>query len=226
MSMLPGFGERTVPVRVKLAATVAFTMIVAPAIAVNIPEIPWYRLGFTEVVTGLTIGFLFRLFVFALQTAGAMAAQAASFSQLFASVASAEPQPVVSNLLVMSALALLAIAGVHVAIAELLIQSYRMVPPGSSLAASALTGDAILNISRTFSASLTIAAPFVCLSFLYNLTLGFINRAMPQLMVAFVGAPFLTLAGLTILALSAPLGLTYWLEHVLAFSPDASGWLR
>lgn len=226
MAFLPGFGERVVPVRIKLAATIAFTIVVLPTMSADLPVLPWYRLVLTEVATGLTIGFLFRLFVFGLQTAGAIAAQAASFSQLFGSVASAEPQPVISNLLVMSALALLAIAGVHVAVAELLIQSYRLVPPGSDLQAAALAENAIGGVSRTFAASLTIAAPFVCLSFLYNLTLGFINRAMPQLMVAFVGAPFLTLAGLTLLALSTPLGLTYWLENVLAFSPDPSGWLR
>ncbi|MFC3118840.1 flagellar biosynthetic protein FliR [Jhaorihella thermophila] len=35
----------------------------------------------------------------------------------------------------------------------------------------------------------SLSAPFVIASLLYNLTLGAINRAMPQLMVTLVGAP-------------------------------------
>ena len=51
---------------------------------------------------------------------------------------------------------------------------------------------------------------FVVAALLYNLALGAINRAMPQLMVSFVGAPALTLGGLALLALSAPVILTVW----------------
>ena len=45
--------------------------------------------------------------------------------------------------------------------------------------------------------------------------LGVINRAMPQLMVAFVGAPAITAAGLLLLALAAPILLDIW-----------AGWMR
>ncbi len=45
---------------------------------------------------------------------------------------------------------------------------------------------------------------------LYNLTLGIINRAMPQLMVVFVGAPAITAAGLVLLMLLAPVMLGLW----------------
>ncbi|MFY8145461.1 MAG: flagellar biosynthetic protein FliR, partial [Rhodobacter sp.] len=44
-----------------------------------------------------------------------------------------------------------------------------------------------------------------------------INRAMPQLMVAFVGAPALTAGGLVLLALSTPLALAVWLAALNGF---------
>ena len=50
----------------------------------------------------------------------------------------------------------------------------------------------------------TLAAPFVLVSVLYNLTLGVINRAMPQLMVVFVGAPVITGLGLAVLFADGP----------------------
>ena len=56
----------------------------------------------------------------------------------------------------------------------------------------------------------SLAAPFVIAAFAYNLALGAINKAMPQLMVAFIGAPAITAGGLLILMLAAPVILTYW----------------
>ena len=46
--------------------------------------------------------------------------------------------------------------------------------------------------------------------FAYNVALGAINRAMPQLMVAFIGAPAITAAGLLILLLASPVILHFW----------------
>jgi flagellar biosynthetic protein FliR len=40
--------------------------------------------------------------------------------------------------------------------------------------------------------------------------MGVINRAMPQLMVSFVGAPAITFGGLLLLALITPLLLEIW----------------
>ena len=54
--------------------------------------------------------------------------------------------------------------------------------------------------------------PFVIAALIYNVALGVINRAMPQLMVAFVGAPALTLGGLLLLYLSAPVMLSVWID--------------
>ena len=46
--------------------------------------------------------------------------------------------------------------------------------------------------------------------FAYNVALGAINRAMPQLMVAFIGAPAITAGGILILMLAAPVILHFW----------------
>ena len=62
-----------------------------------------------------------------------------------------------------------------------------------------------------------LAMPFVIASLIYNLALGVINRAMPQLMVAFVGAPAITFAGLFLLFAGAPLILSVWSDALFAF---------
>jgi flagellar biosynthetic protein FliR len=54
-------------------------------------------------------------------------------------------------------------------------------------------------------------------SLVYNVVLGVINRAMPQLMVSFVGAPALTAGGLLLFFLAAPIMLAIWLATFSAF---------
>jgi flagellar biosynthetic protein FliR len=53
--------------------------------------------------------------------------------------------------------------------------------------------------------------PFAIAALIYNVALGVINRAMPQLMVAFVGAPALTAGGLLLLYAAAPVMLSVWI---------------
>jgi flagellar biosynthetic protein FliR len=67
-----------------------------------------------------------------------------------------------------------------------------------------------------------LAAPFVIGSGLYNLALGAINKAMPQLLVAFVGAPALALGGLLLMLIAAPLMVSVWLSifNDLSAAPD------
>ena len=74
-------------------------------------------------------------------------------------------------------------------------------------------------VAQAFALGFSLAAPFVIAAFAYNLALGAINRAMPQLMVAFVGAPAITAGGLLILMLAAPVILHFWsgrLDRLLA----------
>lgn len=76
VALTPGFGDSSVPQRVKLALVVAFTLVVTPALADRIgPEaVPSFLALGGEVVAGLLLGIGMRLFILALQTAAAMIA--------------------------------------------------------------------------------------------------------------------------------------------------------
>jgi flagellar biosynthesis protein FliR len=215
MLMLPAFGEQVVSVRIRLAIALAFTAIVAPAVADRLPTSEPYRpaLFASEVIIGLILGFGLRLFVFALQIAGAIAAQATTLSQMFGGLAT-EPQPIIGNVLIIGGLALAVAAGLHVRVAEMLILSYAALPAGRIPVPADAAELGVAQIGRAFSLGFSLAAPFVIASVLYNTALGFINRAMPQLAVSFVGAPALTLGALALFAVAAPGALAAWL-HVL-----------
>lgn len=219
VSLLPAFGERSIPVCVKLGIAIAFTLVVTPA--VPSPDalpglLPMARLVGTEVLIGMALGMGLRLFVLALQTAGSIAAQSTSLSQLLGGAA-VDPVPAMGYFLTLAGLALAALMGLHIRAAQFLVHSYSLFPMGLAPAAADLSQWGVQQISRSFGLAFALAMPFVIASLIYNLALGVINRAMPQLMVAFVGAPAITFAGLFLLFAGGPLILSTWSDALFAF---------
>lgn len=218
MTLMPGFGDQWVPMRVRLALTVAFTLTTFPSVADRVSGLDPLPAAVVEVVVGLMLGAGLRLLIICLQITGSIAAQASSLAQLFGG-AGVEPQPAIGHLLSVGGLALAVAFGLHVKVAALLIASYDLFPPGLRPAANEMAGWGIALISHTFSLAFSLAAPFVLASSVYNLALGAINRAMPQLMVSFVGAPAMAAGGLVLLTLAAMPTLALWrvaVEHFLA----------
>ncbi|MBL3572945.1 flagellar biosynthetic protein FliR [Rhodovulum sulfidophilum] len=216
MAMLPAFGERAVPIRVRLGLALAFTAVVSPAVSPGLIETPpSLALAFaTETVIGLALGLILRLMILALQMAGEIAAQATSLSQILGA-ASMDPQPAMGRLMLMAGLALAVMSGLHVRAAEAMILSYDLLPAGRFPDAGDLADWGVGGIAKGFALAATLAMPFVIASLIYNVALGVINKAMPQLMVAFVGAPAITAGGLVILFLSLPPMLTFWQDRLL-----------
>ncbi|MGB7323086.1 MAG: flagellar biosynthetic protein FliR [Albidovulum sp.] len=226
MALIPGFGEQSVPNRVKLVLALAFTTIVAPVVALPVAALTTdltlvLRCLATESLIGLALGMVLRLMVLVLEMAGSIAAQSTSLSQLFG--AGGEPMPTMSHLFVAAGLALAMMGGLHVRVAEVLILSYDALPPGVFPDAEVMRGWGVSHIGRAFALAFSLAAPFVIAALIYNVALGAINRAMPQLMVAFVGAPALTAGALLLLAVAAPLVLTAWAGSFATFLADPFG---
>ena len=222
LALVPAFGEQSVPVRVKLALAMAFTLIVQPVVATFIPSVPDQAgqaagLIVVEIVNGALFGLMLRFFILALQIAGAIAAQSTSLSQLFGGASGAEPQPAIGHIMIVSALALITILGLHVRLAVFMIQTYTLIPAGTLPSPQVVADAGLREVTRCFGLGFTLAAPFVIASLIYNVTLGVINRAMPQLMVAFVGAPAITAGGLVLLMLAAPVMLSVWSGGLFAF---------
>jgi flagellar biosynthesis protein FliR len=218
MALIPAFGEQMVPQRVRIVLALAFTSIVAPAVGAGLPILDdaMPKLLITETLCGLALGIALRLFVHALQIAGAIAAQATSLAQIFGGTGP-EPQPAIGHLLTIAGLALAVTSGLHIRVAQYLIYSYEILPAGLMPNPSDMADWGVVQITRAFGLAFSLAAPFVIAAFLYNLALGIINRAMPQLMVAFVGAPALTAGGLVVLALVMPYMLAAWVTALNGF---------
>jgi flagellar biosynthetic protein FliR len=216
LSLMPSFGEHSIPMRIKLMLALVMSAGVAPALTFPAQMPHPLMLIFTEILAGGLLGLIVRLFILALQVAGSIAAQATSLAQLLGG-ATTEPLPALGHVLVVGGLALISIFDLHVKAVLFFATSYSLLPlglfPDGPLVGSWGSGQ----VSKMFSLAFSIAAPFIILSVIYNLMLGAINRAMPQLMVAFVGAPLITAGALGLFALAAPLMLATWIEAFSSF---------
>jgi flagellar biosynthesis protein FliR len=224
MALVPAFGEQAVPQRIKLVLALAFTAVTAPALGPDLAglDVPFAKLMATETIAGLLLGIGLRLFVHALQIAGSIAAQAATLSQFFGG-AGLEPQPAFTNVLVVAGLAAAVATGLHIRVAEMLILSYSPLPAGQWPGAADVSTWGLAQITRAFTLGFSLAAPFTLASVIYNVAIGVVNRAMPQLMVSMIGAPALTLGGLALLAVSAPMALGLWIQMLNAYAANPFG---
>lgn len=215
--LMPAFGEQSVPQKVKVILALMLTAIVLPAVATRLQSAQSRPFAAAEeVLAGLALGIGMRLFILALQMAGTIIAQTTSLSQLFGG-ATPEPQPAIGNLLTMASLALAMRAGLHVKAASLLIVSYDFLPAGHFPVASDLATWGLQRVVQATLLAFSLAAPFVIASVLYNLALGVINRAMPQMPVSLVGAPLMTAGALGLMAVMVPVALLIWMEGFDAF---------
>ncbi len=220
VSLLPALGESSIPARVKLALAICMSLIVFPVVQdisfANLTGAVWFGAAVGEVGIGLWFGLLLRVFVFCLQTAGSIAAQSTSLSQILGT-AGVEPLPAIGHVITMAGMTLALSFGLHVSAAQYVIGSYSVFPVGQFPDIAVITETGVAQIAWGFQLAFSLAAPFFILSLLYNLTLGVINRAMPQLMVAFVGAPVITTGALVLLAIAIPVILKTWADALFEF---------
>lgn len=214
VALLPGFGEQVIPARVRLGLAVAFSLVVWPLLAGDALALdaarPFFAMMLIEAAAGLLIGLSIRLMVLALQFAGSVAAQSTALAQIFGPGVTPDPLPAIGNILMLAGVTLAVASGLHVKAALAMAQSYAILPLGMPLPAADVAAWGTAHVARAFALGFSLAAPFVIATFAYNLALGAINRAMPQLMVAFIGAPAITAGGMLILMLASPVILGYW----------------
>jgi len=226
-ALLPGFGEAMIPARVRLGVAIALTLVVAPLIAPEFaavdPDRPFQLLMLIEAGAGLLLGLALRLMVLALQLAGSIAAQSTALAQIFGAGATPDPMPAIGNILMLAGVALAVAGDLHVKAALAMARSYEILPIGAALPAEDVAAWGVARVGMAFGLGFSLAAPFVIAAFAYNLALGAINKAMPQLMVAFIGAPAITAGAIALLLLASPLMLTYWSGRLDAALLDPLG---
>ncbi|MEO8530346.1 MAG: flagellar biosynthetic protein FliR, partial [Deltaproteobacteria bacterium] len=186
-SMAPVIGERMIPQRVKLAATLGVTVLLVPLFGpVKVDAFPAAILH--EASTGLLFGVIFRMLSVAIQMAGVIIAQSGSLAQMFPGMVE-DSSPALGSLVNTLALAVAAGLGIQFVFVEVIVRLFEVFPIGQGVLAAWSAETMVSSVTRATVLAFQLAAGFVLASLFYNLVLGFANRVMPQLMLTMIGAP-------------------------------------
>jgi len=219
---MPGIGEQTVPVQTRvlilLGLSAAFSMTGFMTAPPTDSFASYAGVIATEVAIGFGLGVVLRVTIWTLNIAGTVISQSIGLSQLLGIALEHEQQTLTANLLSMAGAALLLSADFHIKAMASLLRLYTDIPIG---AMDAMNTDMLVQaFFSAFGFAIMLAWPFVAVNLLYNICLGFINKALPSLMVAFVGAPLMIGAGTILLAISIMGLLVVWEGRI----PDIVVW--
>jgi len=206
----PLFGARTVPARVRVMLAVLLAFVVFPQVAVpgevSVISPAGALLIARELVIGFALGFLVQMLFGAVAMAGEIIAL--SMGLAFASVVDPDrgvSVPVIGQyFVVMSTLLFLALNG-HLALLQLLIESFGLLPPavaGLNAAGFVELADAA---GRMFEAAIMVALPAATVLLVASVSMGLIARSAPQLNIFAVGFPMTLMLGIVALLFSLPL---------------------
>ena len=203
----PLFGARWLPLQVRVI--MAFSMGAAvvgltPTMDVNmLTSSTGIVLIFTEIAVGLTAGLTLTIWFAAMLMAGEKIATSAGLG--FA--AQVDPMtgantPVVSQVLYLFLLVIfLSVDGHLIAIATM-IESYRILPPGSPVAPNVLIGAGISAAGSMFLSAAIIMLPIAMVLLMINVTVGIISRSAPTLNLFSFGFPITMLGTFIVLYFS------------------------
>ncbi len=206
----PVFGAASVPVQLRLVVALAIGI---PALATTpfvLPEggvasVAGFALVTGEVLAGLALGFAVQIGFSAALVAGETIGNTMGLG--FASMM--DPQsgtsaPVIATFLsILGTFLFLAMNG-HLALATVVVESYRVLPPGGGMMSAEAIRGLVLFGGILFAAGLAIALPVGFALILVQLVMAMLARSAPQLNLFAVGLPATLLAGIVLLAIAAP----------------------
>lgn len=221
--LMPGLSSARVPVQVRLFVAVAATFamlahlwgVILPAAdrnpAVLAPMIV------SELLTGGLIGLLARLYMMALQFMGTAMAMLIGYGGVAGpGIENGEPQGPLGDLISFSALLLLFVFDFHHEIIRALIQSYQVAPIDAFFDPRAALVDLTDTLGDAFTIVLRLGSPFLAYALLVNLTIGFVNKLVPQIPVYFISLPMVVAGGLILLYFGIATMLSLFADGFLA----------
>lgn len=195
ITTLPGLSAVFVSIRIRLLLALALSLLLLPIVGPTLPELPATPIGLllavlAEVVVGVFIGLLPRIIVAALHMAGSVAALSMSLANAMVQDPVAESQTsTVAGFFGIFGLVLIFVTDLHHLMLEAIVNSYALFPAGNPLPVGDFAEAITSTLGESMVLALQLAAPFVVVSFVYNLGLGLLGRLMPQLPVFFFGLP-------------------------------------
>lgn len=207
--VVPVFGSRTIPARLKLTLSLLVAALLAPLLVATAPILlDWSSMLMSvlrEVAVGLLMGFAGVLVFSAIQMAAHFVGVQIGFG--FSSVIdpfSAESSSFLGPFYVLLATIIFMAADGHHALIWALVHSFQLVPLGE-FSPSPVIGERLVVLSTmAFGTAIRLAIPTVGTVLLTDAAMGLIMRTIPQMNVFTVGLPLKLAVGMLSLAAVMP----------------------
>lgn len=217
--LLPGFSSNYVNAKARLTIALGVSLLLMPLLVSGLPGLPPTSIGLAiliagEVLVGLFLGLVARVFTVALQTAGTMIS-------LFSSLANALIQDPISNqqssilaaFLGTMGMTLLFVTDLHHLMIRGIGESYSLFVPGQPLPIADFSALLARRVADAFTLGVQLASPFIVTSMIYYIGLGILGRLMQALPVFFVAMPIQIGGQIMLLALSLSTIMMYFLSR-------------
>jgi flagellar biosynthetic protein FliR len=212
--LLPGPGGKPLPPVFRLGVALALTMVVYPVASVRAwpVELTWAPVvagAVGEVVTGLALGFVGRFIFFLIETAGRiMASEIGLAAAPGFEMPDPAREPLASFISTFGILLFFRLGG-HFGIIAAFARTFDLAAAGAGGLGPSTPEILTRESAYLIELAVRIAAPFIALNFLINLSFAILTRVVPKLNVFILSFPFRILGGFMLLSGSGMLIARY-----------------
>jgi flagellar biosynthetic protein FliR len=194
--LIPGIAEVYVPPRIRLAIALLLTFVITPLVSQGAglpPQQPlqiFFDMG-QEIAIGLFLGFLCRILLLSLETAGSIIAFQSSLSNAMAmNVQTGEQSALPGTFLTAVGAMMIFATSMHHVMITALVESYHFFHIKSLMTVVPSMPETVVHmVGQSFALAMKISSPFLVIGTVFFLVLGLLNRLMPQMMIFFVAQP-------------------------------------
>ncbi|MDR1440669.1 MAG: flagellar type III secretion system protein FliR [Clostridiales bacterium] len=206
----PIFGRRNLPTYYKIGLAFFLALLLTASGAPAMPQtggtpLEYALLALTELMVGISIGFIPYLMFSAIYLAGQLIDMKIGFSMVSVLDPVSNLQiPVTSNFYFILCMLVFITVNAHHSVIRAIYESYAFVPAGTLSISRGVVDGLFRLFSDIFVLGFRMAAPIVFTVLLTDVALGIISKAMPQMNVFMVGMPLKILVGLIIIIVTLP----------------------
>ena len=204
--------------KIKTAFGLILALLINPLIPANLELATTFAgvilLALNEVCIGLLLAMTVRMIFFAVELAGYL------ISYEIGLMASNSVNPLlgssdatITTLLYYFSLLVFFVAGIHYDVLKAFIMSFEILPIGNFFLSTNPMREFVREVSRVFVIGTLMAAPFIALNFLVNVSFAVLGKAVPKMNVFMTSFSVRILGGLVLLVSSILLLTSYILDN-------------
>ena len=215
---IPLFAGKMIPKKIRTAFALMLSLLINPLVPADLELANHFAgailLALNEMCIGLLLAMTVRMVFFAVELAGHL------ISYEIGLMASNSVNPLlgssdatITTLLYYFSLLLFFVAGVHYDVLKAFIMSFELLPIGAFFLKASPTVEFVEEVSHVFVIGTLMAAPFIALNFLVNVSFAVLGKAVPKMNVFMTSFAIRILSGLVLLVSSILLISSYILEN-------------